>query len=245
VPRENITRAILALILSGIIAATTLILFSDRLDELGRVDACRRGSCRGSRLLSRVSRPIAQLTVQAAFEVLGEVLPAPPVRRFVLRGAAAEDLPTPSQPSAPHSNGHTFAALSSAIGLIGVAHSFSPSRLCPNLNFAAFAPHAHFRRCSISLTSAWRKPLGNAVAVECPHYTAGGAFHHDLDVLRADVDVSWRPVWYLLKSAHVASSQRIDRRMSMSCFFSSRLMHVPNMFSPSTRVNNTYWAIAF
>jgi hypothetical protein len=38
VPRDNITRAIVALILSGIIAATTLILFSDRLDELGRVE---------------------------------------------------------------------------------------------------------------------------------------------------------------------------------------------------------------
>ncbi|UFW80044.1 hypothetical protein [Rhizobium sp. SU303] len=39
VPRDNITRAIVALILSGIIAATTLIVFSDRLDELGRLDA--------------------------------------------------------------------------------------------------------------------------------------------------------------------------------------------------------------
>jgi len=38
VPRDNIARAIVAVILSGIIAATTLLLFSDQLDELGRVD---------------------------------------------------------------------------------------------------------------------------------------------------------------------------------------------------------------
>ncbi|MBY3257046.1 hypothetical protein HFO09_23110 [Rhizobium laguerreae] len=58
VPGENITRAIVALILSGIIAATTLILFSDRIDELGRVDASPWGAPGIEAVVSR--RPIAK-----------------------------------------------------------------------------------------------------------------------------------------------------------------------------------------
>ncbi|WP_414815934.1 hypothetical protein [Rhizobium sp. IY2] len=56
VPRANITRAIVALILSGIIAATTLILFSERLDELGRIDVSPWGAPQVETVVSR--RPI-------------------------------------------------------------------------------------------------------------------------------------------------------------------------------------------
>ncbi|WP_165504977.1 hypothetical protein [Rhizobium leguminosarum] len=88
----------------------------------------------------------------------------------------------------------------------------------PKSQFRGFRTAGAFQALLDRLDQRMAQAVGQSSAVKCPHYTADGAFHHYLDVLWTDVDVSWRPAWYLLKSAHSSSSQRIDRRMSMDVF---------------------------
>jgi hypothetical protein len=88
----------------------------------------------------------------------------------------------------------------------------------PKSQFRGFRTACAFQALLDRRDQRMAQAVGQRSTVKCPHYTAGGAFHHYLDVVRADIDVARRPVLYLLKSAHSASSQRIDRRMSMDGF---------------------------
>ncbi|MGO7149015.1 hypothetical protein ACCS52_26625 [Rhizobium ruizarguesonis] len=101
----------------------------------------------------------------------------------------------------------------------------------PKPQFRGFRTACAFQALLDRLDQRMAQAIGQRSAVKCPHYTAGGAFHHYLDVLRADIDVARRPASYLLKSAHGSSSQRIDRRMSMDSFFLFPPDGVLNMFS--------------